>query len=652
MKDRRLYIFWRRVYELPAALFWYLGAGVAALYGYYGDFGFRFLLLAAIPMAIIGTYRLLQANKLLSFKARLQSLPDFSLSLDELISICKKNPDKAYIGHGFVWTQKHTQLVYDLNARDESLIHPGNWYMMIRKLFGLTSKFNPNVKSYLHGIGNEESVAQFVNLEERYTHRALSGTTGSGKGRALTLDLVGAIVRHESGIFVDPKLDQIAVNVAYATMKKMGRENYFYYFNPAYPQSSIRLDLLSSYGTLSQIAARVVNIMPPSNDESFKNFSWRAINTIVHILSLMGVKITLKKIRECIQQDVSNLVQEAGVYYLSQFEETKEVAQRIKENPNPQKAAQLVQATYMSELKDSHPSKDMESLFGVYSQDQNHYQKLIQNIIPQLTQLTQGPLEGLLSPDPEADDPRPIVSLKTIVRTRGLLYLNLASLNDPAVGSSLGALLLNDSLNTVGDRYYYKHDILDDVPMNIWIDEASDVVSAVSTSMSNKSRGAKVAMTFSYQTINDLEDRLGSRAAAEKLLGNLNIKSQYRAEDEPTQVYMSGQMKETTIRTMDFMLMTNSVDGRVADFNTSYNKQLKHKEVPTISPMSLGDLPDLNMFTLHQSGRIVKLRVPYVATEESYVLPKYGPTQFGVLPSLESLTSSATGSFQFNDQIG
>lgn len=651
MKDRRLYVFWRRVYELPAAAFWFLGSGVAALYGYYGDFGFRFLLLAAIPMATIGLFRALQANKLLSFKARLQSLPDFSMTLDELIKICKKNPDKAYIGDGFEWTQGHTQLIYDLHARDKSLIHPGAWYMMGRKIFGLTSKFNPNVRSYLHGIGHEESVRQFVNLEQRYTHRALSGTTGSGKGRALTLDLVGAIVRHESGIFVDPKLDQIAVNVSYATMKKMGREQYFYYFNPAYPMSSVRLDLLSSYGTLSQIAARVVNIMPPSKDESFKNFSWRAINTIVHILSLMGVKISLKKIRECIQQDVSNLVQEAGVYYLSQFDETKDVALRIKENTNAGKAAELVQATYYSELKDSHPSKDMESLFGVYSQDQKHYQKLIQNIIPQLTQLTQGPLEALLSPDPDADDPRPIVSLKTVVRTRGLLYLNLASLSDPAVGASLGSLLLNDSINTVGDRYYYKNEVLDDVPMNIWIDEASDVVNTVAKSMANKSRGAKVALTFSYQTINDLEDRLGSRAAAEVLLGNLNIKSVYRAEDEPTQTYMSGQMKETTVRTMDFMLMTNSVGGDVADFNTSYNKQLKHQEVAFVSAAALGDLPDLNMFTLHQSGQLLKLRVPYVSVQEEFPLPKYGPTQFGLLPSIESLTSTATGSFRFNEEV-
>lgn len=650
MKDRSLYVFWRRVYELPAAFFWFLGATASTLYGYYGEFGFRFLFLAAVPMAIMGFIRAYQANELLAFKARLHSLPDFSMSLDQLINICKKNPDKSYIGHGFNWTQKHTQIIYDLHARDISLWHPGSWYMFMRKMLGLTSKFNADVLTYLHGISQKEDAPQFSSLESRYTHRSLSGTTGSGKGRALTLDLVGAIVRHESGIFVDPKLDSIAVDVSYATMKKMGREQYFYYFNPAYPMSSVRLDLLSSYGSLGQIAARVVNIMPPSGDESFKNFSWRAINTIVHVISLMGVKITLKKIRECIQQDVSFLVQAAGVYYLNQFEETKDVAQRIKENTNPSKAAELVQATYFSQLKETHPSKVMESLFGVYSQDQKHYQKLIQNIIPQLTQLTQGHMEALLSPDPDADDPRPIVSLKTVVRTRGLLYLNLASLADSMVGDSLGSLLLNDSINTVGDRYYYKQDILDDVPMNIWIDEAADVINAVAKSMANKSRGAKLALTLSYQTINDLETRLGSRADAEVLLGNLNIKSQHRAEDAPTQEYMSEQMKETTVRTMDHMLMTNSVDGKAADFNTSYNKQLKHKEVPFVSPSALGQLPNLHMFTLHQSGQLLKLRVPYVSVEEKYILPKYGPTAFGVLPSFESLSSAVTGSFRFNDE--
>lgn len=100
MKDRSLFVFWRRVYELPSALFWFLGAIVTALWGYYGDFGFRFLLLASIPMGIIGLYRLLQANRLLSLKARMHSMKDMSMSLDDLISICKKNPDKAYIGEG------------------------------------------------------------------------------------------------------------------------------------------------------------------------------------------------------------------------------------------------------------------------------------------------------------------------------------------------------------------------------------------------------------------------------------------------------------------------------------------------------------------------------------------------------------------------
>ena len=654
MKDRQIYVFWRWPYEMPASAVWFVSATCAALFGYFGNFGFRFLLLASIPMYMLSLIRFFQGASLLNFKSRLQSIPDLNMSLDKLIKLHKAYPGKTYIGHGFDWGQEQTQLYFDYRSRDDAVNHPGEIYMFFRRLLGLASKYQPDDKMHLHGIGYKEERPQYINVSERQQHSVYSGSTGTGKGRKATVDIVGALVRNEPCIIADPKSDDVTLDVIYATMKKFKREKYLYYFSPSHPSSSVRLDLLNSYGSLAQVATRIVNIMPPQKDETFKQFAWRAIFAIVQALTLMGEKLTLVKVRECVQQDMSYLVKRAGAYYFSKFEETQEIAKVVANQPVSSKAADLVVTTYYAQLESKYPSKEMESLFGIYGQDQRHYQKLIQSIIPVLTQLTSGVFRELLSPDPTADDPRPIISLKTVARTRGALYMNLASLSDPETGSSLGSFLLNDSINLVADRYYYKHEMLDDAVLNYWIDEASDVINKSAISLLNKSRGSQCAVTLMLQSaVNDVAYRMGDKAAAEVALGNLNTKVQLRSVDVPTQEYMSAQCKDTTVKTMDFSLKTQSTTGQDLDYTTSYDKSLRHTESPKVPPDAFADLPNLHFFYIHGTGLVKKVRIPFISVPDSqkFQRPIYGETPFGLLPGFLELVGQPKKGVIFTPEI-
>ena len=337
---------------------------------------------------------------------------------------------------------------------------------------------------------------------------------------------------------------------------------------------------------------------------------------------------------------MSYLVKRAGAYYFAKFEETRDIAKAVYDQPASAKAAELVVETYYAKLEKKYPSKEMETLFGIYGQDQRHYQKLIQSIIPVLTQLTSGVFRELLSPDPTANDPRPIVSLKTIARTRGVLYMNLASLSDPETGASLGSFLLNDSINLVADRYYYKHELLDNTMINYWIDEASDVMNKSAISLLNKSRGSQCAVTLMLQSaVNDVAYRMGDSAAAEVALGNLNTKVQLRSVDVPTQEYMSAQCKETTVKTMDYSLKTQSTTGQNLDYTTSYDKSLRHSVEPKVPPDAFADLPNLHFFYIHGTGLVKKMRIPFihVPPAERFKLPTYGDTPFGLLPGFHEV---------------
>jgi conjugal transfer pilus assembly protein TraD len=652
MKDRTIFVFWRRCYELLAGVFWMIGALVTALYAYYGNFGFRFLFLASIPMFFIGGYRLIQANKLLSFKAKTISLPDLSVSIDQLIKWQTKDKTKSYQGHGFAWGQLHAQMLEDYYTREKKHFDPGSWYMSIRSMLGLVSKYNEakDTTTIAQGVGKEAPI--FLPVEDRFGHRGVGGSTGTGKGRVLTIDIVNSIARGEPGIIIDPKLDKVIVDAAYATLKKQGRESYFYYFNPNTPASSVRLDLLGSYGTLGQLATRIITIIPPGGDDTFKNFAWRAVNAIVHAISIMGEKVTLVKVREAIEQDMSYLVKRAGVYYLSNFDETRQISQAIDSQADTGKAADMVLSTYYAVLKDIHPNRDIESLFGIYSQDQKHYQKLIQNIIPQLTQLTQGDMRDLLSHDPDDGDQRPIISLKMVANTNGVLYINLSSLSDSELAASLGSLLLNDAINLTADRFYYSdQDSL--MPLSVWIDEASEVLNASAVKMLNKSRAARVAITLAYQTTSDFQVRLGSLSASEQAFGNMNSKLQLRAVDASTKQYMSDQMGTTTISSINHTLSTQSTTMTSNDFTTGYNKTINTTKEPLVSLEAIGGLSNLSGFLVYDTSLVMKLRVPFIEVpeEDCFVKPTFGPSQFGLLPNFEALTSQATGSLSFQEGL-
>ena len=649
MKDRRIEVFWRKPYELQAALFWFIGAFVALLYGINGDFGFRFLLLVSIPLACMGVVRLVQANDLLRLKSRTIALPDLKVTIDDVIKMQRKYPDKVYVGHGFEWTQEEVQKAYDYSSRKKELFHPGEWYMSLCRFLGFTSKYATD-STYLHALSLHEKPL-FMTEESRYSHRAISGASGSGKGTMVALDLICAMVRGtqknkvgggSACIMIDPKFDTRLLNLCYYVMKLIKREHHFFLFDPSHASSSCRLDLLSSYNNLAQVATRIVNIMPPSNDETFKKFAFRAVFAICQGITLMNKKITLVLVKHYIQQDLSFLIKDVGVHYFEQFTETRDIAAQIQGTTDLNKAADDVVANYYSLLHDQNPSKELLSLFGLYNQDQRHYQKLIQSIIPDLTLLTQSVYASLLSPSALDDDPRPIVTLDMIARGKAFLYISSTALMDSQVSTSLTTLLLNATAQLVGDRYFYPDESVEPAPLNIFIDEASEVVSYSTIQLLNKSRGSKTSVTLLYQGISDLRDRLNSQEGAEMILANTANKTMMRSIDETTMNYMSQQSGMTTVATMDYSLNTQSTTNQEIDFTTSYGKSLRHVEAPRISPTSIGDLPNLHFFMSYESSKIVKGRIPYldVPPGEAFTMPKYGPTIFGDLPTFESLAQT------------
>jgi len=134
--------------------------------------------------------------------------------------------------------------------------------------------------------------------------------------------------------------------------------------------------------------------------------------------------------------------------------------------------------------------------------------------------LTSGHLGRLLSPnEADHDDPRHITDTARIIRYGQVAYIGLDSLSDAMVGAALGSILLADLTAVAGDRYNYGVGLR---PVNIFIDEAPEVLNDPLIQLLNKGAGANLRLALATQTFGDIVARTGSEAKARMVLGLKN----------------------------------------------------------------------------------------------------------------------------------
>lgn len=654
MSYKTLKRFGRPAHEFVASFFWLSSSLLTALFGYYGNFGIRFPLLASIPMFIFGCVRLYQGIQVSELKVKCIKLPPLKMTIYDLHKMATKNPDMVYYGHGYVWERLHAELANKFTEAFLNTVEPSKLYLKISNIFRSGSNSKVKGKTYLHAIGGKEQPIMRPK-SDRVAHRILAGASGSGKGRAIALDLVQAIFRKEPTIIIDPKKDDLLKHLAYASCVLSGQKNKFHYFDPTKPICSVRLDLLSHYTDLEELTTRVTDIVPPSDDEQFKQFAWRAINTVVHVLSACNERITLRKIRLGLENEVALLVRKMGVHLLNQHPRTRDISEAITRQVDVHKGASMAIDAYRLHLESEFPSDAMNQVISVYSEDQKHYRKLMQNVLPLIIMLTQGEYRSLLSPEYDDDDPRPIVNLRRLDERGEVLYVNTAALKDNAVGSALGSLFMNDTIGLVSDRYYFniKTDNCKETVVNVFCDESGDILNHNSMNLINKSRGANCHFTVACQSLSDIQKRLGSPETLNIMMGSASNKSQARSEDPFTRELMSLQMGTTSIQRLSKNHMTQSVAQRAdLSFNTSYSTAVNTEKVQIVSEDSFKGLADLHLFMQVAGTYLYKIRVPYVEVpkELEYHPQPYQNSRFGAMPAFEDVGQKSSDDLAYLEE--
>jgi conjugal transfer pilus assembly protein TraD len=507
-----------------------------------------------------------------------------------------KRAEQLWLGWGFDWERDHAQLLHDL-------LRTAPARCVRSRVEGLGAH-------WIHGLGRREQ-AIALPLTHTEGHLLVVGTTGAGKTRLFDLLVTQAVLRGEAVVIIDPKGDQDLRRSAERACGLSGGPGRFVYFHPAFPEHSARIDPLHSFNRATEVASRVAALIPSeTGNDPFKAFGQMAMSNVVQGLLAVGERPSLVTLRRYLEGGVEALVERVLVRYFSEHRPgwEREARGHMRQTRDTAGRAAGLVRYYRESVRAHHPSTVIEGLTNLFEHERVHFAKMIASLMPILTMLTAADLGPLLSP--EAADPsdtrRPTSMAACIARSR-VVYLGLDALSDSMVGSAIGSILVADLAAVAGDRYNHGVALQ---PVNVFIDEAAEVVNDPFIQLLNKGRGAGLRLTIATQTFADFAARTGSEAKARQVLGNINNLIALRVLDAETQQYVTDSLPRTRLTSVLPSHGSTTDSKHPLRFTGNVAERLGEEEGPLFPPALLGQLPNFHYLAIFAGGRVVKGRLP------------------------------------------
>lgn len=526
---------------------------------------------------------------------RLKGLPTRYITTRDVIRIGRKKISSIWLGWGFDWQQRHAQLSHEIMKRD-----------LGRLTLGKSGSFGAE---WIHGLEPKEKRVRFP-IEHIAGHTLIVGTTGAGKTRTFDLLITQAVLRDEAVIIIDPKGDRDLCEAARRACEMAGSPERFMFFHPALPNESFRLNPLLNFTRPSELASRIAQLIPAENGaDPFKAFGQKSLDNIIQGLLVLDQQPTLISLRHYLEGGPSQLVTRSlehhfqcsyGPNWMSRLPKTR--SQGADSH-----ALRLVKF-YRDLVQGEHPNPNLEGLISMFEHDRTHFGKMVASLLPIMNILTTGALGELLSPnDNDKFDQRPVTDSATLINDRHVTYIGLDSLSDSMVGSAIGAILLADLASVAGKRYNFGSKI---DPVNIFVDEAAEVINDPCIQLLNKGRGAMMRLFIATQTFADFVARTGSEAKARQILANVNNLIALRVLDSETQKYITDNLPLTRLR---YIMRTQGVSTHAnnpAMYSGNLGERLMEEEGELFPRQLLGMLPNLHFIAKLSGSRIVKGRIP------------------------------------------
>ncbi len=608
---------WRPVYELSSAVLWFTSMNTALCLSFFSPLPLSGFLATASVCASMTVLRLGQALPRWQQHRRLKGQPLSFLALNpqQCQKLQQDNQQKGlWLGWGFEWQREHGQKAWDLMKSDN-----------------MPAKSEASMGAHwIHSMADHEQPL-FQPLEHVQMHTMVIGVPGSGKTRLFDLLVTQAVLRGEPVIIIDPKGDHDLASHTLRSCELLGQRQRFMTFHPGFPSESVRINLLQNFNRSSELASRIAGLMPSSgNNAPFQAFAQKAVDAVAQGYLLCGQRPTLVLIRQGLESGVTQLLIRALTAVCSQHNpDAEKVVTTRSKQPKPknqrqpssksEQRAQIWVNYYRDAIMPESPCTDVEGLISLFEHDRAHYSKMIATLLPILGMLTGGALAELLSPDPtDINDSRPCTHTTTLIEQQKVMYFGLDSLSDPMVGKSIGQLLLADLAAVAGDRYNYSQQTSSqgaeqqDKPINLFVDEAAEVLCPQLLSLLNKGRGAKFRCYVATQTLADFEAQLGSQAAAQQFIDNCNHLICLRTQNPETQKFITDKLPPVRYRYFIRNQGISTDANRPMEFSGNLSEQQLEETGDLFPPQLLGELPNLEYIARLGGGRLLKARIPII----------------------------------------
>lgn len=607
----------------------------------------------AFALGCVGhsAWRFNQARRIIRFHQNLKRLPTYVLRSEEI----PWSDRELFLGLGFRWDQRHTQRLFTARqpeyehlrarnhlydrARDFERKHPGHW---LTKRLREDSWWNPVAPlppvggdPAIHGIEIDE-LEQWMDLGERVGHTLVLGTTRVGKTRLLELLVTQDIRRGDVVVVFDPKGDAGLLRRMYAEAKRAGREKEFYFFHLGYPDISARYSPIGTYAQITEVATRVANQLPGEGQSAaFKEFVWRYVNVIAKTMEALGIKPTYEQLyRHATNIDL--LAQQYFELWLDRDHLGWRADLEMRGTPKDvveqaRKTGRSLLALGMLGLFREKGWHDpiADALGSVLTNDRSYFEKLVSSLYPLLEKLTTGRINELLSPDmSNPDDRRPVFDWDKIINQGGIVYVGLDSLSNFEVASAVGNAMFADMTSTAGRLYkfgagYGQSGKIAKRSVSIHGDEFNELIGDEFVPMLNKSGGAGYQVTVYTQTWSDVEAKIGNKAKAGQIGGNLNTLIMMRVKNIETAELLTDQLPEVVVKEKTLVSGTtdSSSEEDLVGFTGKAEDRFTPRNVPMIQPADLVQLPKGQAFCLVEGGQLIKVRLPLASDEDDICMP-------------------------------
>ncbi|SEJ07652.1 conjugative transfer system coupling protein TraD [Nitrosomonas eutropha] len=586
---------WRKIYEWPMAVSWFAASGTTLLLTHTAPVPYHVGIVLSFVCSFFGLLRGVSAWKRSRDINRIYLSGKQFIKLPEMIRVGERSSKKnsLWLGTGFQWTDVES-------VKMHALINQG-----------IVSQFGKNILNkegayWLHGLAKEADI--YTDLANLVGHTLIVGTTRVGKTRMLDLLIAQAILRGEPVIIIDPKGDHGLARNAQRMCEAVGQPDKFIFFNPAHPDKSICIDPMRNWNRKTELASRIASLIPSETGaDPFAAFGWKVLNDIINGLIASGTRPNLLHLRQYIEGGPDELLLKALRKHFQKHitDWESKISQYIKKYKGNLALSCIV--FYREVVSLEAKSVDLEGLISTFEHNREHFQKMIASLIPILSMLTSDPLKDLLSPEFEPGHEHEITDNAKAINSDKVLYIGLDSLADGTVGSAIGSLLLADLTAVAGDRYNYGVNSIK--PVNLFVDEAAEVINHPTIQLMNKGGGALFRVTIATQTFADFASRLGDENKARQVLANTNNKIAMRILDSETQQYIAEGIPKIKARSMSVMY-DHSIDADMNDNNAGYRESAALEEADLIPPAILSELPPLHYFARLSGGKTIKGRIP------------------------------------------